>query len=69
MEMLVPWNDVFVVVAVGLWSMLLTAEVVNFFLKTGGQSGSMNSMRFNAKLLKPLSVEQTQVTKLENEWI
>ena len=29
MEMLVPWNDVFAVVAVGLWSMLSTTEVVN----------------------------------------
>ena len=39
MEMLDPWNDVFAVVAVGLWSMLSTAEVVNnFFLKTGGQT-------------------------------
>ena len=39
MEMLVPWNDVFAVVAVGLWSMLSTSEVVNsFFLKTGGQT-------------------------------
>ena len=39
MEMLVPWNYVFAVVAVELWSMLSTAEVVNnFFLKTGGQT-------------------------------
>ena len=38
-RMLDPWNDVFAVVAVRLWSMLSTAEVINnFFLKTGVQT-------------------------------
>ena len=38
-EMLVPWKEVVAVVAVGLWSMLSTAAVVNnSFLMTAGQT-------------------------------
>jgi hypothetical protein len=38
-EMLVPWKEVVAVVAVGLWSMLSIAAVVNNpFLMTAGQT-------------------------------